>query len=575
MHTRQCASFFAMSSCIVLVFQKLMRRIVMRCVAFCVAIILLVALSNNVAEAQGFTNALRARASKVKDVIKPATDKFLPRLRTGAVGALLVAMTYAGGMHPTDVNAHDVSHLFARNEAISQNTDKRPVMPVYWLAEESSEVNQYILSPELVRNLANNLARFRHTELVKGMINYWEENLGERGISLRNAVEDLQRAAKDGRITQPNGQWTDEYEGLPIETLKQQLAYLTLTELMGALNAAFRGYVPSRPAFASLSAGKFARRYLESGYVKVDNGWPQVEIHLEYMYNFNSDGKLVARPYHEGGRYEDYEDLESVGYADTEELVNNQENLDAVLHLAIINNHTGIIKLLLRYAIEHDTLYDLHQHLQTATELEHSKMVILIQEEIRRGLNQELSEAIDRGDLKKVAKLLASGADDFKGALSEAAFEGNIEILELIIDSYGGYVDFNELFRASVLGGNKEMKDYLVAVWGADDYVGALSEVIGHEAETSNPHVRSLVYTVLARGIPSELNATLRIVLGAYDVVGDGIEVAEDLVRALIRAGANDLQIALEMEKDEAEYLLKIFAEERAKRSPTQSPQQH
>ena len=543
----------------------------MRCVAFCVAIILLVALSNNVAEAQGLTNALRARASKVKDIIKPATDKFLPHLRTGAVGALLVAMTYAGGMHPTDVNAHDVSYLSARNKAISQNTDKRLVMPVYWLAEESSEVNRYILSPELVRNLANNLARFRHTELVKGMLNYWEENLGERGISLRNAVENLQQAAKDGRITQPNGQWTDEYEGLPIEDLKQQLASLTLTELMGGLNAAFMGYVPSRPALAELSAGKFARRYLESGYIKVDKS----KIHLAYMYNLNSDGKLVARPYHEGGKYEDYEDLESVGYADTEELVNNQENLDAVLHLAIINNHTDIIKLLLRYAIEHDTLYDLHQHLQTATELEHSKMVILIQEEIRRGLNQELSEAIDRGDLKKVAKLLASGADDFKGALSEAAFEGNIEILELIIDSYGGYVDFNELFRASVLGGNKKMKDYLVAYWRADDYVGALSEIIGHEAETSNPQVRSLVYAVLARGIPSELNATLRIVLGAYDVVGDGIEVAEDLVRALIRAGANDLQIALEMEKDEAEYLLKIFAEERARRNPTQSPQQH
>ena len=513
---------------------------------------------------------LLAQLRRAKQLISSLGGK---ALNTAAALGIIALLSTAAA---TDVAAQRVIHASEAVIVHQQHASERLVMPVHRLAEESGEVNTYILSPELVHNLANNIARFRRTELIKGMLNYWEESLGERGIRLRTAVEGLQQAVEDGRITQPNGQWTDKYEGLPIEDLKRQLASLTLTELMGGLNAAFMGYVPSRPASASLSAGKFARRYLESGYVKVNES----KIPLAYLYNFNSAGKLVARPYHEGGSYED---LNSIGYADLRKLVNNQENLDAVIHLAIINNHTGITKLLLRYAIEHDALYDLHQHLQTATELERSKMVILIQEErIRRGLNQELSEAIERGDLKKVEKLLVSGADDFEGALSEAAFEGNIEILEFIRDSYGGYVDFNELFRTAALGGSKKMQDHLVANWGADDYVGALSEIIGYEAETSDPQVRSLVYAVLARGIPSELNTTLRILLGAYDVVGNGIGVAEDLFRALIRTGADDLQGALELvyyggdeyEDAEKEYLRKIFAEESSNRSPVQSLQQ-
>ena len=119
------------------------------------------------------------------------------------------------------------------------------------------------------------------------------------------------------------------------------------------------------------------------------------------------------------------------------------------------------------------------------------------------------------------------------------------------------------------------MVDHLVDL-GADDFAGALREVTGYEAETSDEFVRRLIYEVIARKIPSELNDALGTVLSAYDVVGNGIAVAEGLVRELIRAGADDLEGALDVVAEgEAKYLREIFAEERAKQNPTQSPQQH
>ena len=105
---------------------------------------------------------------------------------------------------------------------------------------------------------------------------------------------------------------------------------------------------------------------------------------------------------------------------------------------------------------------------------------------------------------------------------------------------------------------------------GADKFYDALDEILGHEAYTSDPLVRGLVYLIAARGIPSELNDTLCRVIKAYDVVGDGLEVAEDLLRALIRAGAEDWERASECveavfygpsRKKQASYLEKLYTE--------------
>ncbi len=541
----------------------------MKGAVFCVAMVLLFSLSNNVAEAQGLTSALRTRVSKVKDVIKPAADKFLPRLRTGAVGALLVAMIYTGGMLPTDVVAHDAIRLSAHDETvvISQNADERLVMPVHWLTEKTSEeLSPFIVSPDLVRNLARTLTKFvadnDSGELlaVSRMLRHWEEQLGERGVDVRIVVEAMQQARERGRgIT---GVRLDGYKGYLIEALRQQLASLTPAELMAGLNAAF---VRDKDSLDSNSGGgvdsftglHVLRRYLESGYVRleVEDDKVHSKIASSQLYNFTSEGELVARARHESRFFD-------------------RKNTNEVSHLAIIKDHNGIVNGLLTNGYVSDE-YDLRQHLEIATELRRGKIVKAMLAKIKKDRNPFLSGAAGRGDLQEVVKQLESGADDINTALSEAAARGEIEMVDFLLDYIDGDVDINALFIDSIWGANQEMVDHLVDL-GADDFAGALSEVIGYEAETSYEFVRRLIYQVIAKKIPSELNSALGTVLSAYDVVGNGIEVAEDLVRDLIRAGADDLEGALEVvAEDEAKYLRKIFAEERAKQNPTQLPQQH
>lgn len=115
----------------------------------------------------------------------------------------------------------------------------------------------------------------------------------------------------------------------------------------------------------------------------------------------------------------------------------------------------------------------------------------------------------------------------------------------------------------------EDMVDHIVK-GGADKFYDELDEILGHEAETSDPLVRGLVYLIAARGIPSELNNTLCRVISAYDVVGNGLEVAEDLLRALIKAGAEDWERASRCveavfygpsRKKQTSYLEKLYTE--------------
>ncbi len=182
-----------------------------------IIIVLLCALlfaSVHEAEVQGSAGAVRARLSarvgKVKNFFKPTADKLLP-LRKGATSAMFAALIYASGMLPTTAVAQDspIQYQQRDNEMVilRQNDDERLLMPVQsWLPlEETLTVKALIVSPTLVRNLAQTLTELVDEDdgdelVVSRMLRYWDAHLGSRGVNLRTAVEAVQLAHKEGQL---------------------------------------------------------------------------------------------------------------------------------------------------------------------------------------------------------------------------------------------------------------------------------------------------------------------------------------------------------------------------------------
>ena len=166
------------------------------------------------AEVQGSAGAVRARLSarvgKVKNFFKPTADKLLP-LRKGATSAMFAALIYASGMLPTTAGAQysPIQYQQRDNEMVilRQNDDERLLMPVQsWLPlEETLTVKALIVSPTLVRNLAQTLTELVDEDdgdelVVSRMLRYWDAHLGSRGVNLRTAVEAVQLAHKEGQL---------------------------------------------------------------------------------------------------------------------------------------------------------------------------------------------------------------------------------------------------------------------------------------------------------------------------------------------------------------------------------------
>ena len=512
-------------------------------------------------EAQGSAGALRARlsahASQVKNFIKPTADK-LPLLRKGAVGTL-AALIYAGGMLPTAVVAHDApTHPQPRDNEmviISQNDDERLLMPVQgWLEqEETLTVKPLIVSPILVRNLAQTLAKFAVKDggdelVVSRMLRYWDEHLGERGVNLRAVVERLEIAHKEGQLVSRYG---TSYEGYPIEILKQRLALLTLPELTASLNAALL----EENGRLGLSGLLLMRAYMESGYVMVeidDSG--RVEMIYPRLYNYSSESELLVAKTGESLPH-----LGTVGH-------------DRALNIAIINDHDGVVSVLLErnnYSRWDGYNYDPYQHLLTAAKLGRIQMVKALLAEVREHRNLALHTAADSGDLAKVVALLAGGANDLNGALMSAVvFSRESDILDSIV-ALGGTGDFNAgLSKAAITLELEQAKRFIRL--GADDFDAALQNMAEY-----TPMGGRVAELLIARA--TDLNAALLAMLRSETAYDTGFEGVEELARMLIRAGADDLKGIIDyLHSSKMDYmpddtkrrlqegLLLIFAEERS-----------
>ena len=511
-------------------------------------------------EAQGSAAAVRVRLStnvgKVKNFFKPAADKLLP-LRKGVAGALVGAFIYAGGMFPTATVAHDPMHLPRTDEMviISQNDDERLLMPVRgWLPLVGTPL---IVSPILVRNLAQTLITFVGEDdgnelMVSRMLRYWDEHLGERGTNLRAAVEAALFVRDKGLLVTRNDR-TREYEGYPIEILKQRLALLTLAELTAGLNAALVGKNGRSDISKYTGVSLINDHYSESGYVTVEtDDWGRAKTVFSHLYNYSYKGELLVTKTGESRLH--------IGRRD----------YDRIMNMAIVNNHYGVVSALLSVDETHGYDYDPQKHLETAMEFGRIQMVEALLVEVQACRNRALCVAAGNGDLSRVVALLASGADAINSALMRALQLHSGAVVDFLVAFEG--VDFNEaLVEAAASHDLKNVERFIEL--GADNF----DEALEYFAEYA-PAGGRVAGLLIERA--TDLNAALSSALRSENMGESGIwGYAGDLVRMLIRAGADDVEGALEALHDmgiehEEEELLEIFAAKRPQQNPAQLPMQ-
>ena len=538
--------------------------------------------------AHSSTSTIRAQVSNGINKAKiffnyTVGDKLLPlhKITRGAMAATLI---YAGGMFPTAaVGDRLLSYPSAvvsnslpssrRDEMviISQNNDEMLLMPVRdWLPQEGA-FHPLIVSPTLVHNLALTLTKFIVTNedvALSKILRYWDLHLGKRGGDLQAALEAVRLAVDEGQLEISKVLWgvrAVKYEGYPFEILKQRLAFLTLVELTASLNAALskegRG---SRSGISRQSKLSLIARYLESGYVTVerDSGGRAKVIH-PHLYNYNSEGELLA--------------------TETETHLHlplrTSSHYDRAMNMAIINKYNGIVFGLLAWSDEYDlrqhleTAYDLHQHLETAKELGQDQIVNVLLARIQHNRNRALKKAAGVGDLLRIKALLASRseADDLNGALKSAMLSGETTVVDFLV-AFGG-IDFNEgLLVAAELHDPKEMERFIKL--GADNFDEALQRAMLTLDGDEHDEAEMIVELLIDRA--TDVDAVLEALLQSYYGYEYGFTAyVVPLVRRLIRAGADDLEGALEFiefiyEKEELKMLRELFTEGGVHQNPVQ-----
>ena len=331
------------------------------------------------AEAGAVRAQLSARVSKVKVFF---TNK-LPLLRKSAMVAALI---YAGGMFPPAAVGDNLSSSRPDEMVIiSQNNDEMLLMPVRGWLPQTETLNGntlLIVSPNLVRRLAQTLATFVVADdkielVVSRMLSYWDVHLGKRAVDLRAAVAAV-RLAREGWELETWNVNTERYEGYPIEILKQRLAFLTLAELTAGLNAALvreNGLL----GISTYAAFRLLSDYIESGYVMVEiDDLNRAKMVYPRLYNHSSEDEILVAK------------------------IVRRRDYDRVMDIAIVNNHFGVMSLLLSVNERHGYVYDPHQHLEKATELRRIQMVKALLAEVQEHRNRALDEAAYRGDLLQV-----------------------------------------------------------------------------------------------------------------------------------------------------------------------------
>ena len=212
--------------------------------------------------------------------------------------------------------------------------------------------------------------------------------------------------------------------------------------------------------------------------------------YIRAWYNYSSKGELLVTKTGESSIYVEERDY------------------NGVMDMAIVNNHYGVVSLLLSVDGRHGYDYDPHQHLATAAKLGRIQMVKALLAEVQERRNVALSSAAHNGDLARVLALIASGADDLNEALIWAMWANESDVVDFLV-AFGG-IDFNVgLSVAAACHNLKEVERFIKL--GADNFDAALQEMA-----RSAPSPTAAAYLLIERA--SDLNAALRSVLRSEDV---------------------------------------------------------
>ena len=577
-----------------------------------VMVLLLFALSHN-AEVHGATGALQARfgasISKVRNAIKPAADKLLP-LRKGMAGALLGTLIYVSGILPHAAAAPEVvqsSHEVIHNSrnagivTINQSEGKQLLMPVH----KSSDGDTFVVNPAIVREFADFLAVFVDStksyearDQVNRVLQYWHKHFAKRAAPLHVAVDAVREAKKRAGIegdyipSSKEGAVSEE-----IGKLEQQLAFLTLEELIASLNATLKVEDVTETRDRDLR-GSIMHAYRNSGYIKVEidtEGRATPDIHNE-LYNYYTPApvnkvRLAYRTVDEATPFREMMMLSS--------RYNKRKFYDTIMERASVYGHLGVVSTLL----VHGYNTDLDKYMLIASEIGHTEIAKAI---IKRtkvnyqlNLNAAIREAASNGHTEIAIALLAAGADPNEGLVG-AAVGGELELVKHCIEL--GATEINRALLDAVLFGDDSafhIATYLSALGGIDlnaalklaavfagqegsfDDVKWIEHLIRLGADNFNEallafaeaatSVSALEGAELLIARASNLDLALSALMETEDAHVNGFMFRlEELARLLIRSGADieDALITLGLYDGERENeviaLLRIFAEERS-----------
>lgn len=583
----------------------------MRSSTMCNAIVLVCMLSFASVPEAGAVQGQLSAVSRVKNFIKTASGDKMPILRKGAVGALVGALIIAGGMFPTAGEAYDGLPHNDAMVVVSRDANKALVMPV----REYLGERRVIVNPAIVRDLAEIIANFVNSssfssyyeedpyddgKLVRRIWRYWEESLGVQGDGLEDAGRFVYYAKRDGKLGSRSN-WTGNHvpSGKEVERLKQQLAFLPLEELTASLNAALLDEDATGVIFP-IKLSPYA--VLTILYAYGNSGYLDVHVDSEGRAKPNSDAELANFPPTNGLYGHSFGNgfvHTRMGEVDPPRVevrprrhYPDEYFYNMIMRRAADNGHLGIINALLAY--NYGT--DFGEALEIASGRGHTEIVKAILTVAKVKLNVALQPAAYGGHIEIAKALIEAGADDLNSALDAAASGRKVEMVKLLVDKgatdftsalrtavyWAGYasasdiidflvsldgVDFNAVLKTAAVNHNLEEVKRFIGL-GANDFDGALQEMAAYR-----PGGTKVAELLITRA--TDFNAALLKVLGSENVWTGGLSGGgeEDLVRMLIRAGADDVVGALEAtHESEAEILLEIFAEERPQQNPAQLP---
>ena len=546
----------------------------------------------------------RASISKMRNTIKHATDRWTPlrSLRKGMAVAVLGTLIYVNGTPHQAMAVPEVvqsSHETSQNSrwlvSIDQGNDRQLRMPVH----KTFAGDNFVVNPVIVREFAGFLAVFvdstknhRARDQVNMVMQYWDENFGERGGASLLAAMNAMRAAKKRAGLKGNyipaskaGAVSEE-----ISELEQQLASLNLEELTDSLNAAFKIEDVNSSRNRDIRSG-LMRAYGSSGYIKVkiDAKGQVTPIHNK-LYNYYTLAPAGnARLAYKRAGVDNPATMQRSPYHDF--------SYDIVIERAVVYGHLGLVSTLLVHG--YDT--DLDKYMLMALEIGHAEIAKTIFKRIRVNAQINLNAALKKAASNKQTELamaLHKAGGDVNAGLVGAAVGGDVGLTEFFIAA--GATDVNHALQDAVLYGDEgalQVATYLATLDGINlnaalelaavyaGQEGGYSDWIEHlidlGANNFNAALLAFAYdpldyisdldgAELLMEYATNLDFVLSEVLESETATTnyDFTMYQEQFVRMLIRAGAGieDGLLTLGLydgkRADEAEALRRIFAEE-------------